>query len=59
MWFGLGRVISDSMNKTSDGFHHGAKLELIMPEPNSVSNNVSDTDSTALTDEPAMLDIHC
>lgn len=52
MWFMSGRVISDKMNKTSAGFHCGAELELIRPQPNPMSNNVSNTESTALTDEP-------
>lgn len=52
MWFMSGRVISDEMNKTSAGFHCGAELELIRPQPNPMSNNVSNTESTALTDEP-------
>lgn len=37
----VGRVISDKMNKTSSGCHCGAELERIKPEPNSMSNNVS------------------
>lgn len=49
-----GQVISDKMNKTSAGFHCGAKLELIRPQPNPMSNNVSNTESTALTDDAAL-----
>lgn len=40
-----GQVILDKMNKTSAGFHCGAKLELIRPEPYPMSNNVSNTES--------------
>lgn len=48
MWFMSGQVILDKMNKTSAGFHCGAKLELIRPEPYSMSNNVSNTESVEL-----------